>query len=323
MCTAISFKTKDHYFGRTLDVDFNYGQNVVITPRDFKFDFKHKESIINHYAIIGMGLVQDDFPLYFDATNEKGLSMAGLRFAGNAIYCDYDQRKDNIATFEFIPWILSQCDCVNSAKEFLEKINLTKDNFSDIFSAEPLHWIISDSDQSITVECVADGLKVYYNPVKVLTNNPDFPLQVFNLNNYMGLTAGDPQDNFSSEFEFNRYSRGMGALGLPGDYSSMSRFVKVAFINHNSYCGESENESVTQFFHILSSVEMPMGCVKTDKGYDFTAYTSCCNTDKGVYYYTTYDNNQISAVRLYNENLDNNDLIVYNLSTEQNIYFHN
>ncbi len=323
MCTAISFKTNDHYFGRTLDVDCHYGQSIIITPKKFQFKFKCKEKIDTHYALIGMGIIADNYPLYFDATNEKGLSMAGLRFAGNAVYCEYAPRKDNIASFELIPWVLSQCDSVNSAKELLENINITKEAFNEKFSAEPLHWIISDRDQSITVECAGDGLKFYYNPAKVLTNNPDFPLQIFNLNNYMGLTTVDPENNFSSEFNFNKYSRGLGALGLPGDFSSMSRFVKTTFLSHNSLCENNEKDSVTQFFHILKAVDIPMGSVKTDNGYDFTAYTSCCNTDKCIYYYTTYNNNQISAVKLCNESLDNDELIVYNLATEQNINFHN
>ncbi len=323
MCTAISFKSKNHYFGRNLDVDRCYGEKIIITPRNFKLTFRQKEPIEHHLAFIGMGIVNNQYPLYFDATNEKGLSMAGLSFKGNAVYHDCKPRKDNIASFELIPWVLSQCDSVNSAKELLEKINITNDDFNQNITAQQLHWILSDCDQSITVESVGDGLKTYYNPVKVLTNNPDFPLQVFNLNNYMCLSAGEPNNNFSKEFQFNKYCNGLGALGLPGDFSSMSRFVKVAFVTHNSVHGETENENVSQFFHLLKSVEMPRGSVKTESGFDFTAYSSCCNTDQGIYYYTTYYNNRISAVKLFNEKLDNNDLILYNLCIEQDINLQN
>ena len=157
----------------------------------------------------------------------------------------------------------------------------------------------------------------------ILTNNPEFPIQMFNMNNYMSLTREEPETRFAEGFDFNKYSRGLGALGLPGDLSSMSRFVRGAFIRLNSVCGDTENDAVSQFFHILQSVSQINGCVRVGDSFEKTLYSSCCNTDKGVYYYTTYDNNQISAVCLHNENLDNNQLIIYNLSSEQNIKYQN
>jgi choloylglycine hydrolase len=116
----------------------------------------------------------------------------------------------------------------------------------------------------------------------------------------------------------------MGSLGLPGDLSSASRFVRAAFTTLNSVSEDTEEESVSQFFHILNSVYQQKGCVKMDKGiYEKTVYSSCCNTDKGIYYYKTYDNSQFSAVNLQHEDLDNKDLIIYNLINEQQFYFHN
>ena len=323
MCTAVSFLSKDHYFGRNLDVECAYGEKIVITPRNFPFGFKHSDSLENHYAIIGAGIVCDGFPLYFDATNEKGLSMAGLRFTENAVYNDCENDRDNIASFELIPWVLGQCSTVEETKELFDKINITKDDFNQDLSASPLHWMISDRDSSITVECVEEGLKIYYNPVHVLTNNPTFPLQMFNLNNYMSLTRNEPETRFAEGFDFYRYSRGMGALGMPGDLSSMSRFVRAAFTRLNSVCGETESESISQFFQILGAVAQQRGCVSVEDAFEITAYSSCCNTDKGIYYYKTYENSQISAVSLHNENLDRNGLVIYNLINEQQINYQN
>ncbi|MBE6803740.1 MAG: choloylglycine hydrolase family protein [Ruminococcaceae bacterium] len=323
MCTSISFLSKDHYFGRTLDLEYSYDEKVVITPREYPFEFRYQKPVNNHFAMIGMATVVDDYPLYYEATNEKGLSMVGLNFPDKTVYKDFDHQKNNICPFEIIPWVLSKCESVEEAKELLYSTNIISADFNDNFKSTPLHWMISDRDSSITVECVDEGLKIYYNPVSVLTNNPEFPIQIFNLNNYMSLTREEPETRFAEGFDFSKYSRGMGALGLPGDNSSMSRFVRAVFTRLNSVCGKSENESISQFFHILGTVSQTRGTVRASDGFMTTIYTSCCNTDKGIYYYTTYENNQISAVNMSNENLDTNELLIYNLESEQQINYQN
>lgn len=320
MCTVISFKTKDHYFGRTLDLEYHYNECVVVTPRNFSFAFRNGKEIKSHPALIGIATVAEDYPLYYEATNEKGLSMAGLNFPDNTYFPPESDVLQNVAPFEFIPWILTQCENISEVKTLLKETNLVKFDFSPEMKAATLHWLISDRESSITVEAVKDGLKIYDNPVGVLTNNPPFDYQITNLSNYLNLTAETPQNRFSSLLDLKPYSKGMGAVGLPGDLSSVSRFVKVAFTKMNSVCGETEEESVTQFFHILGSVDQQRGCVHLGDGkYEMTVYTSCCNTDKGVFYYTTYENSQISAVDMHREDLDSTKLVSYPLVTEQQI----
>ena len=289
MCTAVTYYTKDHYFGRNLDLEYSYNETVTITPRNYEFKFRKVGEIKSHYSIIGMAYVANNFPLYYDGINEKGLGMAGLNFPGNADYKEIEEGKDNIAPFEFIPYILSQASNIEEAKNLLKNINIAKINFSDELPASPLHWIISDKENSITVESVKDGLKIYDNPVGVLTNNPTFDIHMFNLNNYMGLSTEQPENNFSNKLNLEKYSRGMGGLGLPGDLSSASRFVKATFTKMNSRSGDSESESISQFFHILGSVYQQRGLVHMGEGkYEITIYSSCCNLDKGIYYYVTY-----------------------------------
>ena len=320
MCTAATYKTKDFYFGRTLDYEFSYGDEVTITPRNFPFHFREQGNLNTHYAIMGMAHVIDNCPLYYDAINEKGLGMAGLNFVGNAVYREQEEGKDNVAQFEFIPWILSQCATVKEARRFVEKINLLNTPFNEKLPVAQLHWIISDREESITIESVKEGINIYENPVGILTNNPPFDKQMFNLNNYMHLSAKSPENNFSKDLNLTTYSRGMGAIGLPGDLSSQSRFVRVAFTKMNSISGDGEMESVSQFFHILNSVDQQRGCCELDDGkYEITLYTSCCNTDKGIYYYTTYNNHQITAVDMHKENLEGNELVRYPLITEEQI----
>lgn len=320
MCTAATYKTKDFYFGRNLDYDFSYVEEITITPRNYQFHFREMGDIKSHHAIIGMAYVVDNYPLYYDAINEKGLGMAGLNFVGYAQYNEITPGKDNISPFEFIPWILSQCATVKEARELLSKINLANFPFSKELPLSELHWIIADKNESITVESVKDGLHVYDNPVGVLTNAPDFEKQLFSLNNYMALSPKSPANNFTKDFQLDAYSRGMGGIGLPGDISSQSRFIRVAFVKSNSLSNDDEVSSVSQFFHILGSVDQQRGCCNVGENkYEITLYTSCCNADKGIYYYTTYDNRQITAVDMHKENLDGTALVQYPLITDANI----
>lgn len=312
MCTAAAFQTKDFYFGRTLDYECSYGECVTITPRRYPFSFRHMERLDVHYAMIGMAHVADGYPLYYDAVNEAGLGMAGLNFVGNAQYAEVQEGKENVAQFELIPWILGRCATVREARARLDALNLVGTPFSERYPAAQLHWLLADKDEAVVIESMADGLHVYDDPAGVLTNNPPFPQQLFNLNNYMALSPRQPENRFSGALGLHCYSRGMGALGLPGDLSSMSRFVRVAYTKLNAVCRDTEAENVSQFFHILGAVEQQRGCCEVEPGaYEYTIYTSCCNATRGIYYYTTYENSQITAVDMHRENLDSDKLIRY------------
>ncbi|HBW65470.1 MAG TPA: choloylglycine hydrolase [Ruminococcaceae bacterium] len=320
MCTAATYKTNDFYFGRTLDYESSYGEEIVIMPRNFRLEFLSEGICEKHYAVIGTAHIAGGYPLFYDAVNEKGLCMAGLNFVGNAHYFKNKNGKSNIAQYEFIPWILGKCTSTDEAKELISNINITDTPFSEHMPVGQLHWIIADKNSAITVESVSDGIKVYDNPLGVLTNNPPFDEQMFRLNDYMHLSSRQPKNTFSDKLKLKAYSRGMGAIGLPGDLSSQSRFVRVAFVKANSVSGKGETESVSQFFHILGSVDQPRGCCEVADGkYEITIYTSCCNADKGIYYYTTYDNHRISAVDMRKESLDGNELISYPMITEEKI----
>ena len=287
MCTAATYKTKDFYMGRTLDYEFSYGEQITITPRNYEFDFRFAGKIKSHYALIGMAFVAEGYPLYYDAVNEKGLGMAGLNFVGNAAYEEAlpedETEVSQVAQFEFIPWILTQCATVAEVREKLAAMRLTGTAFSEQLPTAQLHWIIADQSGAITVEAMEDGMHIYENNVGVLTNNPPFNIQMFLLNQYMNLSPKQPENLFAKDIDLDQYSRGMGAICLPGDLSSSSRFAKVAFTKLHSVSGDSENESVNQFFHILGSVDQQRGCCDVNGKYEITLYTSCCNTQKGIY----------------------------------------
>ena len=324
MCTAVSFRTKDHYFGRTLDFEYDYGAQVAVTPRNSPLPFRHMGTLGKHYAIIGLARVERGYPLYFDGGNEKGLAVAGLNFVHSACYHPTAPGKENVAHFELIPWLLAQCATVAEAKKRLERLNITDDAFCDALPPAKLHWLLADGQETVVIESVGEGLRVMDDPAGVLTNEPPFPMQLQQLQNFLNLSPNEPESRFSPSLELMPYSRGMGAMGLPGDLSGASRFVKAAFTKMNSISGDSESESISQFFHILGSVTQQRGCVHMGNDqYEITIYTSCCNTDKGIYYYTTYENSQISGVDMHRENLDGDTLICYPLIKGQQIRMQN
>ncbi len=323
MCTAITYSGYNTYFGRNLDLEHLYDEAVTIVPRNFPLRFKREDSIENHYAIIGMSTIINNYPLFYDATNEHGLSMAGLNFVGNAVYHDYEYGQKNLCTFELIPYLLATCKTVEEAMISIENLNILSTTFDENTPNSMLHWIISDKVESMTIESMCDGIRIYRNPLGVLTNNPPFDYHLTNLNNYLNLTPDEPKNRFSRSVNLEPYSRGMGAMGMPGDLSSSSRFVRATFTKTNSPKMRSEEKSVSHFFHILGSVEMCEGSVRIGRKNEKTQYSSCINIQDGIYYYRTYSNSRITAVKMRNENLDSSKLISYPIRHKSDIFFEN
>ena len=324
MCTAVTYQTDHFYFGRTLDETISYGGEIVVTPRRYPLDFRFGGRLESHYAMIGVACVADGYPLYFDGVNEKGLAMAGLNFSGYAEYGEPVPGQENVAQFELIPWILSRFDSVKEAAKALAKICITGTPFSSTIPPAQLHWILSDREETITLESVREGIRIYPNPVGVLANNPPFDAQMLHLSDYMHLSPWPPENRFSRDLDLEPYSLGLGAMGLPGDLSSRSRFVRAAFVKLNAVSGTSEEDSVNQFFHILEAVGQPRGCTRLEDGScEITQYASCCDTNRGIYYYTTYENHRITAVDMHRCLLGGRDLIRYPLIRRESIFLQN
>lgn len=324
MCTAITFQGESFYFGRTLDVTCGYRETVAVTPRYFPFRFRFTEPMQSHFAIIGMATVAEGMPLYYDAMNEKGLCMAGLRFPLYADYQAHSTEKKNIAPFELIPWVLGQCDTVAAARTLLKNTCLVNEEFSAQLPSEPLHWMLADQTACVVLEIEKDGMHLYENTVGVLTNSPTFPMQMSRLSDFMQLSREEPRNTLLPNAELQMYSRGMGAIGLPGDWSSASRFARAAFARANALPFGEDAKDVGQFFHILDTVGQIYGCVRVG-GEDFekTVYTSCCNASKGIYYYTMYQNRAITGVDMHKTDLDGNTLYLFPLAEQERIYMQN
>ena len=314
MCTAISYLGESHFFGRNLDLEHQYSEQVVVCPRQFPIAGSR-----HHPALIGMATVAEGYPLYYEATNEYGLSVAALNFPGNGVYHKPAVGKEACASFDLIPYVLTRCKNTAQARALLENTVITDTPFSDAFPPTALHWLIADRERSFVAESMADGLHLYDNPAGVLTNNPPFPYMLPQLSFYMGISPKQPENRLAPGLSLAPFSRGLGGVGLPGDYSSPSRFVRAAFALHNS----PKDGGVGQFFHILGAVEQIDGCVQVEEKFEKTLYSCCCDTQRGIYYYCTYQNRQLTAVDMHKENLDSDSISCFPLVTEQQIRWEN
>lgn len=325
MCTAINWKNKDFYFGRNMDIEYSFGEQIAVVPRNYPITFKKMNTLSTHYAMIGMASVIDGYPLFAEAMNEEGLCIAGLNFPGYSFYSeDENNTKDNITPYEIILWILSKCKSVCEAEALINNMHIIAIPFSKNLPLATLHWIISDKNRSIVLESTKNGINIIDNPVGVMTNNPEFSFHLTNLSNFINCDVKQPINTLTSYIDLTPLGQGAGGLGLPGDSSTTSRFIRAVFAKSNSIAPEDEMSSISQFFHILDNVAMIRGNVITPSGKpDITAYTSCINVDKKIYYYKTYDNNQISAVKMDLENLDSNTVKVFDLVKVQQIYYQN
>ena len=292
MCTSICLK---NLYGRTLDHHQGYGEQPVILPPAAPFYLKDLPHLEQHYGLVGMATVAGGVPLYYDGINEKGLFMAGLLFAGNAVYLPPKKDCYNVAPYELIPWILGQCPDLKAARALLQRVNLTDRPFSQELPLSPLHWMVADSTGALVVEPGPTGLQLYENPFGVLTNNPPFPYHKTHLTDYLNLTPHYPASRFGNGLCLTPYSRGMGAMGLPGDWSSASRFVRAAFVAANG----PREPSLCEYFQMLDGVWVPRGVALDPSGEPIiTRYACCCDPRAGAYHYTTCRDRSIRTVTL-------------------------
>lgn len=307
MCTAVGIGDgKRAFFGRNLDYERGFGESAVIIPRNFKIEMRAERDIESHYAIMGICHEEGGHPLMYDGSNEMGLCMAGLNFTRSCGYSDVpEDGKHAVAPFEFILWILAKCGNVTEAAELIEKTSIVDIPFDSRLPNSKLHYLIFGRDGGIAVEPTACGIKIYPDPVGVLTNEPEFPMQFLYLSNYSNLSVTPPGGGVFDGRVTELYSRGMGAIGLPGDGSSMSRFARAAFVRASSRCDPGEVPNVSRLFHILASVEQVRGTCILDNGEEeSTLYSSCYSTDTATMYYRLYDDLSTRTLKMSDIDLD-------------------
>lgn len=321
MCTSIAMNWGGGCFGRNMDVEYSFGEQVAVTPRRYPLQFWRQPAQEEHLALIGMAHMAGGRPLYAEAANEKGLYMAGLNFPGNAWYPPQEEVLGEAVTpYELIPLVLGQCENLAQAKELLETVQLVGIPFAPGYPLAPLHWHIADATGALVAEPRKDGLHLYEDPAGVLTNNPPFPYQLTALNNFQHLSPKPAENRFAAALPLAPYGQGMGAIGLPGDFSPQSRYVKACFLKANAVWGDTPLSAVAQFFHILDGVAMVRGSVRTPEDKcDITTYSCCIDAEHGIYYFKTYDNNRIRAVHLHAEDLEADTLFSFPLQDRQDV----
>lgn len=318
MCTALTLKTSEgtHLFGRNMDIEFSFNQSVGIIPRSFEYkNMSTNELEKTKYAIIGMITVIDNHPMLADGLNEKGLACAGLNFPGYAHWeSELAEGKINVPAYDFMLWVLSNFETLEELKPELEKINLLNSRINNLTPPPTLHWIITDkTGESIVIEKTKSGLRIFNNEVGVLTNSPTFDWHITNLRQYIGLSSNQVTNAKWSTQELKALGQGVGCVGIPGDFTPASRFVRTAFLRHFALANDKDSMNISEFFHILNNVAMVRGSVRTpDNRSDITQYTSCMNQEKGIYYYNTYNNNNINAIDMHKEDLNAKEIKLFN-----------
>lgn len=313
MCTGVRFSDNEGnmYFGRNLDWTEGYGQKVVLTPRGYKYQSAFLgEMESKNGAIIGMAIVVENTPLYFDCANESGLAIAGLNFPGYAHYeKDAVEGKTNVAAYEFPLWVVMNFSTVDEVEEALKNTAIVAKPINEQFPVSELHFIIGDKNRSIVVEYTEKGMEIFKNDVDILTNQPGYAWHQENLRNYMNLEPKRPAEVKWGKQKLVPFGSGSMMRGIPGDYYSPSRFVRAAYLNTHYPVKNNEDENVIRLFHTLTGVAMIDGAAAMDSGkFEKTIYTGGYSTASKTYYYNTYDNPAIMHVSMDDYDLDKSEL---------------
>lgn len=314
MCTGARFSDDqgNMYFGRNLDWSTPYGQKVVITPRGYKYKTAFLGENAKSPALIGMGIIAENTPLYFDCANENGLAIAGLNFPGYAKYEDAPKDgKTNVAAYEFPLWVALNFTTVDEAEKALKNVAIVAKPINDQYPVSELHWIIGDKDRSIVVEYTERGMEIFKNDVDILTNQPGYAWHQENLRNYMNLFPQMPKEVKWQKATMKPFGSGSLMRGIPGDYYSPSRFVRVAYLNTHYPAQSDEASNVSRLFHTLTGVAMIDGAAAmSDGAFEKTIYTGGYSAATKTYYYSTYEDPAIKSVAMKDHNLDSTELIM-------------
>lgn len=329
MCTGLTLETNEgfHLFGRNMDIEYSFNQSIIFIPRNFRCinTETHKE-LTTKYAVLGMGTIFNEYPTFADGMNEKGLGCAGLNFP---IYASYSKEiiegKNNIPVYDFLLWILANFESVEEVKEVLKNTNIVDIPINKNIPNTTLHWMISDvTGKSIVVEQTEGNLNVFDNNIGVLTNSPTFDWHLTNLSQYVSMNYNQITNIKLGQQSLSALGQGTGLVGLPGDFTPASRLIRAAFLRDAIMRNDKNSVNLIEFFHILNNVAMVRGAIRTvEEKSDITQYTSCMCLEEGIYYYNTYENNQINAIDMNKENLDGNQIKIYKYKTDLNINYEN
>lgn len=310
-CSAICWQTANglHLFGRNLDFHtLTKDSQVLSLPRGMQYHISLTPGRPGpphsaRYPSAGIGLMAgSNAPVLYEGLNAAGLMGAQLYYRGFAHYRAASRPGREAVQPPFLVFhLLSQCAGINEAVRLLEE-GLDLVALPLFGTVPPLHWIFTDSSgESIIVEPDRDGLHIYRNTLGVMTNSPGYPWHRLNLLNFAGIRDLDYDSGEIAGEQLEQCFSGSGAQGLPGDFSSPSRFVRLAFLKHFALKGRQEEEGVARLFRLLQNVAFPLGMVRVsqlEQAYDYTIYTAVMCAESGRFYWTSYDDMQLQCLEL-------------------------
>ena len=311
-CTGISMCAADgsYFQARTIEwAGTNLNSMYVVVPRNFsQTSFTPKGTngmtFISRYGYIGLAVHEKEF--IAEGLNEAGLSAGLFYFPNFGSYQLYDEKYNSttVADLQLVSWILSQFATVDEVKNNINKVRVVSLMGGD-GSAEAIHWRVGDkSGKQIVIEIEKGVPHIYDNPIGVITNAPDFPWHLSNLSNYINLTPVNPAAHKMADFMVEPIGHGNGFLGLPGDFTPPSRFVRAAFFKSTAPMLATARATMLQCFHILNNFDIPIGMnFPKNEIPDLpsaTQWTSVIDLTNGVVYYKTFDNNNIRMIDLKN-----------------------
>lgn len=324
MCTNISYKSTDgdEFFARTQEYFVEYDFAGVQFPRNYEVPIA-ASNWTTKYSVMGVGVLYNDqmTPAVLDGINEYGLSVVSHYFADEYDYATLEEIKEAgkmpVCPEQFIFYLLSMCKDVDDVKETLQKVSIP--NFSLVQSeALPQHFCAKDaSGKSIIIEpSVKLGFNVFDNEVGVMTNNPTYDWHLKNLRNYTFLSDHNAPDRLFGTKEIKSFGKGSGLLGMPGDYTSPSRFVRAAALLQFSEPTDTKH-SVNKGFHILDTSDIVRGEVKLEDGVvHFNEYSAVYNLSRRELYVRLYDDFTIQKMSFNDELVEGDSITVYPLQKE-------
>lgn len=314
MCTSIRFSDgSGHlYLARNLDWTQGYGERVVVTPTGVEVPSPFGAVPSIRHAVIGMAIVEEGTPLYFDCGNDAGLAVAGLNFPGYARYAQEPvEGATNVAAYEFPLWVTSQFSSVDEVEAALRSLAIVDKPINDRYPSSLLHWIIGDATRAIVVEATDEGVQVFDDDVDVLANQPGFGWHHENLRNYLNVGPEFPEETEVGRARLAPFGSGSHMRGIPGDYYSPSRFVRAAYVNAHYPQKSTEEENVSRAFHTLQQVAMVDGSAAMGSGeFETTIYTGLFSARTTTYYWSTYDDPAVQSVALADHDPAGKELVV-------------
>lgn len=294
MCTTIGFSYTDGVvFGRTLEMGVKIDHHIVYVPKDNeKFIEARGASYTTKYAVLGTGFFH--MPPLADGINEEGLMGSNNLLPGYATFAKEEvEGKINVIGSHAFGYLLSRCKSIEEVREEAKKISVMQYGKSKEDASTPMHLYFTDtSGNGLVLEPVDGELIAYDNPYGALTNAPEFPWHVTNLRNYIHLQPENVEDNQLNGVTLSKFGEGSGMVGLPGDFTPPSRFVRASSFVSNTPKNLDRQAAILQGFRILSQSDIPTGAVidPLEGNNDETLYTSMMDTEKKAYFIKCHDN---------------------------------